>query len=70
MDVEHVEKVIKYSFRSKSLIFQALTAAGAEQQNYDGYRKLSQIGATLVELLLAIIVFGTGVDRSKIAQLH
>lgn len=68
MDVEHVENVIGYKFRSKTLIFQALTAAGAEEENYDGCRKLSQIGASLVDVLLAVIVYGTGVDRSKIAQ--
>ncbi|KAF7589644.1 hypothetical protein BBP40_004017 [Aspergillus hancockii] len=68
--VQHVEMVINYTFRSKSLIFQALTAAGADKENYDGYRQLSQIGASLVELLLAIIVYGTGIDRRGTANLR
>lgn len=64
--IQHVENVIKYNFKRKALISLALTAAGADENNYDGNRRLSQIGASLVDLLLAIIVYGTGVDRSKI----
>lgn len=68
--IQHVENVINHKFRTKALISQALIAAGADENNYDGYRQLSQIGASLVDLLLAIIVYGTGVDRSMIPQLH
>lgn len=70
MHVEYVENVIKYTSRLRSLMFQGLTVARIEEENYNSYRNLSQIRASLVELRLAIKVFGTGVDRSKIAQLH
>ncbi|KAE8394845.1 hypothetical protein BDV23DRAFT_179232 [Aspergillus alliaceus] len=58
--VRHVETIIGHTFTSKFLILLALTAAGADKENYDGNRKLSQLGASLVDTLLAIIVYGTG----------
>lgn len=58
-----VEGVIGYTFRQKWLICQALTAAGAEEDNYDGYRQLSQLGASLINTILAILVYNTGVNR-------
>ena len=64
--IQHVENIINYKFKTKALISQALIAAGADENNYDCYRRLSQIGASLVDLFLAIIVYETGADRSKI----
>jgi hypothetical protein len=46
-DVQHVERIIRSNSRAKCIIFQALTAGGADKENNDGYRKLSQIGASL-----------------------
>ncbi|KAB8232589.1 uncharacterized protein BDW43DRAFT_311974 [Aspergillus alliaceus] len=68
--VRHVETIIGHTFTSKFLILLALTAAGADKENYDGNRKLSQLGASLVDTLLAIIVYGTGVNRECTANLR
>lgn len=66
-DVKRVERIIGHTFSSGHLIRQALTSAGAEKDNYDGNRKLSQLGASLMDTLLAIIVYGTGAGRGKVA---
>ncbi|KAI9373948.1 hypothetical protein BJX61DRAFT_541308 [Aspergillus egyptiacus] len=68
--VKTVETVIGYIFRQRWLIRQALTAAGAEEHNYDGNRQLSQIGASLMDAMLAILVYNTGVNRGRIAKLR
>jgi dsRNA-specific ribonuclease len=64
-DINTVERVIEYRFKRRSLICQALTAAGAEEDNYDGNRKLSQIGASHVDVLLGVMLFDTGVGRCE-----
>lgn len=63
--VKKVENIIGYTFYSARFINQALLAAGAEDENYDGNRKLSQIGVSLVDTLLAVIVYGTGASRGE-----
>lgn len=63
--VRKLENIIRYNFVSKRFIHQALTAAGAENENYDGNRKLSQIGASLVDTILALIVYGTSASRGE-----
>ena len=65
---EHVKKaenIIGYTFSSAGFIHQALTAAGVEDKNYDGNRKLSLIGASLLETVLAVIVYGTDASRGE-----
>lgn len=63
--VRKLENIIRYNFVSKRFIHQALTAAGAENENHDGNRKLSQIGASLVDTILALIVYGTNASRGE-----
>lgn len=63
--VKAVEAVIGYNFKQRWLICQALTAAGAEEDNYDGNRQLSQLGASLVDTILAILMYNTGVNRGN-----
>ncbi|KAK6826937.1 hypothetical protein RU639_004403 [Aspergillus parasiticus] len=69
-DMKRVERIIGHTFSSGHLIRQALTSAGAEKDNYDGNRKLSQLGASLMDTLLAIIVYGTGAGRDCTANLR
>ncbi|KAL2861012.1 uncharacterized protein BJX67DRAFT_317514 [Aspergillus lucknowensis] len=63
--IRTVETVIGYIFTQRWLIRQALTAAGAEEHNYDGNRQLSQLGASLMDTILAILVYNTGVNRAQ-----
>lgn len=41
---------IGYAFHDENLLNQALTAAGAREDNYDGNRNLAQIGKSFVDL--------------------
>lgn len=63
--IETLEKIIGHTFSLKHLIRLARTSAGANPDNYDGNRKLSQLGASLVDSVLAIIVFFIGGSRGK-----
>lgn len=65
--VRKIEYIIGYNFETKQYIHEALTAAGAENDNYDGNRRLSQIGASLVDTILSLIVYGTKASRGKIS---
>ena len=54
--VKIVEHCLGYEFQSKRhLLLQALTAAGAVEEDWDGNRKLAQLGTALTEFLLVYI---------------
>jgi dsRNA-specific ribonuclease len=63
--VQIVEKTIGYSFRSTTLLLQALTAAGAEAHNYDGNRRLAQVGTSLIDFLVVYIGYEGKNTRSE-----
>lgn len=68
--IEHAKQVqvaIDYSFRSEDLLLEALTAAGAVEDKYDGNRRLAQLGSALVEFLLVLIGYETRFTRGKVA---
>jgi hypothetical protein len=70
MATEHhaqmVENIIGYTFRSKrDLLFQALTAAGAVEAEWDGNRKLAQLGTAMTEFLFVYLGYEVQADRSK-----
>ena len=60
-----VQEIVKYRFRSISLLLLALTAAGADDRIHDGNRKMAQLGESLIELLLAENAFTAGRSRGK-----
>lgn len=64
-DIQQVEGIIGYSFRTKNLLRRALTAAGAEESNYDGNRKLASYGTRLVSLLLSDLALELDITRGK-----
>jgi dsRNA-specific ribonuclease len=61
-----VEGSIGYTFQSRSLLLQALTAAGAAEDNRDGNRKLAQLGTALTEFLLVYLGYEAQVTRGYI----
>lgn len=63
--VRKVESIIGHAFYSDQLINQALLAAGAENENHDGNRKLSLIGINLVNTLVGVMVYVTGASRGE-----
>ena len=67
--VRQVERIIGHKF-SSDFLSQALVAAGAEQCGHDGNRKLSQLGASLVDVLVAIMVYDSSATKESIANLR
>lgn len=51
-DIAVVENTIGYIFK-KALLAMALTAAGAENSNYQGNRRLAQIGIDIIGICLS-----------------
>jgi dsRNA-specific ribonuclease len=64
-DIRRVEHYIGYPFKDRDYLKQALTAAGADEDNHDGNRKLAQLGKTVTELALTFIGYETTGDRGK-----
>ncbi|KAJ5217430.1 hypothetical protein N7468_010438 [Penicillium chermesinum] len=68
--IAHVERVISYSFKSKDLLRQALTAAGSEPENHDGNRKFAIIGDNLIRYITSCVAYKVLPSRSQIAALE
>lgn len=71
MDMESnartVEYIIGYRFGSKRyLLLQALTAAGAVKADWDGNRKLAQLGTGLCEFLFLYLGYEAQVPRGEL----
>jgi metal-responsive CopG/Arc/MetJ family transcriptional regulator len=63
-NAQAVENIIGYKFRnSRNDLIKALTAAGAQEDDWDGNRKLAQFGTALCEFLLSYLAFEAGVPR-------
>jgi hypothetical protein len=64
--VEAIENIIGYRFCSRhDDLLKALTAAGAVEEDWDGNRKLAQLGTALSEFLLSYLAFEAGVTRGE-----
>ncbi|KAB2100102.1 hypothetical protein AG0111_0g11722 [Alternaria gaisen] len=60
-----IERIVGYEFRSRHDDLQkALRAAGAVEEDWDGNRKLAQLGTALSEFLLNYLAFEAGVTRA------
>ncbi|OWY53982.1 hypothetical protein AALT_g11689 [Alternaria alternata] len=60
-----IENIVGYKFRSRYDDLQkALRAAGAVEEDWDGNRKLAQLGTALSEFLLNYLAFEAGVTRA------
>ncbi|EAW11894.1 RNase3 domain protein [Aspergillus clavatus NRRL 1] len=47
---DKIEQISGYRFRDERLLHEAMTAAGADENNHDGNRPLAQVGKSFVEL--------------------
>lgn len=63
--IHDVESKIGYEFNNKLLLFQALKCAGAEETDYDGNRRLSQLGAYLIDFLLMLVTYTARTTRGN-----
>jgi len=57
--VDEVQGIVGYNYSHANLVVQALTAAGADEANYDGNRKLAQLGESLIQFVLVNDSFGS-----------
>ena len=61
-----IENIVGYRFRSRHDDLQkALRAAGAVEEDWDGNRKLAQLGTAISEFLLNYLAFEAGVTRGN-----
>lgn len=61
--IHQVEEIIGYTFKDTSYLVQALTAAGADEQNYDGNRRMAQLGESLIATAVLDNAFTVGLTR-------
>ena len=52
-DCNSVEKAIGYQFQNRTLLMEALTAAGAERDGHDGNKHLAPVGQAALRLAIA-----------------
>jgi dsRNA-specific ribonuclease len=57
--INEVQDIIGYTYKQINLGVQALTAAGADETNHDGNRRLAQLGESLIEFILVSDSFGS-----------
>jgi len=70
VDIDRAEQIIGYPFKDKGLIALALIAAGAEELNHDGNRKLALFGEQLLQFLISWSGFKNGATRGKVDLDH
>lgn len=65
MDVRQVQDIIGYRFKSSYRLVEALTAAGADEDNYDGNRKLAQLGESVIQTVVLNDAYTAGDTRGS-----
>ena len=64
--IAQLQYTIGYQFVQPNLLTQALTAASVEETNYDGNRKLAQLGDSFIQSVLLDRAYSKGCSRSKL----
>ena len=67
-DIFWVQLIIGYNFQRVEYLKLALTAAGADEKNHDGNRKLAQLGESLIESILLDNAYSERSLRSDITK--
>ncbi|KAL8634913.1 MAG: hypothetical protein Q9226_009413 [Calogaya cf. arnoldii] len=62
-DLAQVQIILDYRFSQFDNLELALTAAGADEGNHDGNRRMAQMGEKLIEFLLAEAAYAAGASR-------
>ncbi|KAL4901192.1 hypothetical protein BDW74DRAFT_187847 [Aspergillus multicolor] len=52
--VPPIERILNYTFKSKGLLLEALTAAGANEDNHEGNRRFSHVGLGIIHTVLSL----------------
>ena len=64
-DISFLEAGIGYEFTQKQLLQRALISAGAIPDEYDGNRKLANLGTSLMQFLLTYLGYKASASRSR-----
>ncbi|KAL9594966.1 MAG: hypothetical protein Q9179_005172 [Wetmoreana sp. 5 TL-2023] len=62
-DLTQLQNILDYRFSDFDNLELALTAAGADEGNHDGNRRMAQMGEKLIEFLLAEAAYAAGASR-------
>lgn len=65
-DLAQVQNILDYRFSEFENLELALTAAGADEANHDGNRRMAQMGEKLIEFLLAEAAYAAGASRGAL----
>lgn len=65
-DIGLIQTTIGYAFKNPNALAEALTAAGADGQNYDGNRRLAQLGDSVVRTVILDNAYTIGLSRGAI----
>lgn len=52
MHLSQIQAVIGYIFRDPNNLVEALTAAGADEQKYDGNKQMAQLGESIIKAVI------------------
>lgn len=63
LEIQGIRNAIGYQQLSESGILEALTAAGADNNNFDGNKRLSQMGVSLIEFHVIEMGYRTRFSR-------
>src|SRR5438270_10874779 len=63
--VRQTERIIEYRFANAEYAIQALTAAGANEQNHDGNRMFARYGKLFIELYVLDRSYLAGATRGE-----
>lgn len=64
--IQEIRSAIGYQNLSECGILEALTAAGADSNNFDGNKRLAQMGVSLIEFHLIEMGYRTNFNRGRI----
>ncbi len=65
-NIAQVQIILGYRFSDFENLELALTAAGADEANHDGNRRMAQMGEKLIEFLLAEAAYAAGASRGEL----
>ncbi|CAI7580910.1 unnamed protein product [Penicillium glandicola] len=68
--IQAIRNAIGYQNLSERGILEALTAAGADSNNFDGNKRLAQMGVSLIEYHIIEMGYRTGFNRGKVDQIR
>lgn len=61
--LSQIQAIIGYVFRNPNNLVEALTAAGADEQKYDGNKQMAQLGESIIKAVILDNAFTINATR-------